>query len=68
MKILRVFILVSVISLIVISTGCSSLSVRDIKEMDPFLRGKTTSYNDIIIEDIQSLYLGQGDLEIKPLS
>ncbi|MCX8110950.1 MAG: hypothetical protein N3D15_06850 [Syntrophorhabdaceae bacterium] len=66
MKFLKVFILLAIIS--IISIGCSSLSVRDIKEMDPFLRGRTTSQRDITFEDAQSLYIGQKDLNIKPLS
>ncbi len=40
MKYLKVFLFIAVISIAVISMGCSSLSVKDIKDMDPFLRGK----------------------------
>ncbi len=68
MKYLKVFLFVAIVSIAVISIGCSSLSVRDIKEMDPFLRGKTTSQNDIIMKDNPSLYLSQEDCKAKPLS
>ncbi|MBP9561406.1 MAG: hypothetical protein KBE27_06285 [Syntrophorhabdaceae bacterium] len=68
MKLLKVFIFMVFISITIISLGCSSLSVKDIKDMDPFLRGKTTNLDETIIEDLHHPYLSQEDCRINLLS
>jgi len=66
MKLLKIFLLLPVLS--IISMGCSSLSVKDIKDMDPFLRGNTSAYNGIKIKGSCVLYSNLDEDIVYPLS
>ncbi|HOJ70445.1 MAG TPA: hypothetical protein PLR38_01245 [Syntrophorhabdaceae bacterium] len=66
MNILKIFILLTVIS--AISMGCSSVSVKDIKDMDPFLRGKTSGYDSIKIQGTGVIYSNLDEDIACPLS
>lgn len=55
-RIRYMFLIFVIFAISILLNSCSTLSVRDIKEMDPFLRNRSTRYEDNIYRNSDSLY------------